>query len=159
MSFSDAIKSVFSQYANFSGRARRSEFWFFYLFIIIVNAVFGILFAVTGGASAATTNPDATMTDTSAGLAAGAMVVVAIWGLVGLALVLPSLAVMIRRLHDQDRSGFFWWLSVIPFVGGIIMLVLYAQPGTVGPNRFGPDPKGAQLPAAPYGSPSAPPAV
>ncbi|MFC7879971.1 DUF805 domain-containing protein [Isoptericola sp. NPDC057391] len=155
MSFSDAIKSVFSQYANFSGRARRSEFWYFYLFVLIVNVVFWILFLVTGGASAATMSPDGTMTDASTGLAAGAMVVVGIWSLVGLALVLPTLAVMIRRLHDQDRSGFFWWLSVIPFVGGIIMLVLYAQPGTVGPNRFGADPKGAQVAPAQYGAPVA----
>jgi len=155
MSFSDAIKSVFSQYANFSGRARRSEFWYFYLFLLIVNVVFWILFLVTGGASAATMSPDGTMTDASTGLAAGAMVVVGIWSLVGLALVLPTLAVMIRRLHDQDRSGFFWWLSVIPFVGGIIMLVLYAQPGTVGPNRFGADPKAVQGAPAPYGAPVA----
>ncbi|GAB6939923.1 DUF805 domain-containing protein [Isoptericola variabilis] len=154
MSFSDAIKSVFSQYANFSGRARRSEFWYFYLFLLLVNVVFWILFLVTGGASAATMSADGTMTDASTGLAAGAMVVVGIWSLVGLALVLPTLAVMIRRLHDQDRSGFFWWLSVIPFVGGIIMLVLYAQPGTVGPNRFGADPKGVQAAPAPYGAPA-----
>ena len=148
MSFPDAIKSVFSQYATFSGRARRSEFWFWYLFLVIVAAVEGILLGIVGSASL----------DTATGtFGAGYYVVVSLVSIVWLALLLPTLAVMVRRLHDQDKSGFFWFMTFIPLAGPIIMIVFYATAGTVGANRFGPDPKA--LGAAPYGTPTAPPAV
>ncbi|MGW8566160.1 DUF805 domain-containing protein [Isoptericola sp. NPDC055881] len=150
MSFPDAIKSVFSQYATFTGRARRSEFWFWYLFLAIIGVVASI---VLGVVAATSVDPD------TATMGAGFTVATSLFSLVYLAVLLPTLAVSVRRLHDQDKSGFFWFLGLIPFVGGIIMIVLYAQPGTMGPNRFGPDPKGVQAAPAPYGVPSAPPAV
>ncbi|GAA1726084.1 DUF805 domain-containing protein [Isoptericola hypogeus] len=145
MSFPDSVKSVFSQYATFSGRARRSEFWFWYLFLVIVGGVVGTVVGIVAASSY-----DATTETFGAGL----YVVSSLVSLVWLALVLPTLAVMVRRLHDQDKSGFFWFLSLIPLVGGIIMIVLYALPGTAGPNRFGPDPKVAQAPAASYAVPA-----
>ncbi|MCK9795080.1 DUF805 domain-containing protein [Isoptericola sp. 4D.3] len=141
MSFPDAIKSVFSQYATFSGRARRSEFWFWYLFLVIVAAVTGILLGIVGAASL----------DATTGTLGGAFyVLTSLVSLVWLALLLPTLAVMVRRLHDQDKSGFFWFMSLIPLAGPIIMIVFYATTGTVGPNRFGQDPKVAQASTAPY---------
>jgi len=144
MSFIDAIKSVFSQYATFSGRARRSEFWFWYLFLVIVGTVAGALLGTVGVASLDTTTGT---------FGAGYFVVVALISIVWLALLLPTLAVSVRRLHDQDKSGFFWFMSFIPLAGPIIMIVFYATAGTVGPNRFGADPKGAQAPAG-YAAPA-----
>ncbi|ROS75340.1 DUF805 domain-containing protein [Cellulomonas sp. PhB143] len=116
MSFGDAVRSVLSQYAGFSGRARRSEYWFFYLAVIIVEIVVGIVDNVLGTGGLLT-------------------------GLVLLALILPSLAVAVRRLHDTDRTG--WWILIglIPIVGTIVLLVFYVSDSTPGPNRFGPSPK------------------
>jgi len=114
--FVDAIRSVLTQYAGFSGRARRSEYWWFYLFITIVNIVFGCL---SGVAEAA----------------------VFIGLIVSLALLLPTIAVSVRRLHDTNRSGWFMLLGLIPIVGGIILLIFFTQDSKPGPNRFGPNPK------------------
>lgn len=116
MLFVDAIRSVLTQYAGFSGRARRSEYWWFYLFITIANIVFGCL---SGVAEAA----------------------VFIGLIVSLALLLPTIAVSVRRLHDTNRSGWFMLLGLIPIVGGIILLIFFTQDSKPGPNRFGPNPK------------------
>ena len=62
-------------------------------------------------------------------------------GLYSLAVLLPSIAVAVRRLHDTDRSGWWFLIGFVPIVGGIILLVFYVLEGTRGPNRFGPDPK------------------
>lgn len=134
----------FKRYAEFSGRSRRMEYWMFTLLNVIVITVL----LVATGAFGALTDPEA--------LAAGDGGVMALFGglgililVYGLAVLLPSIAVTIRRLHDRDMSG--WWYlgaivgGMIPFVGflvSIAFLVLMALPGTPGPNRFGPDPKG-----------------
>lgn len=112
MNFTEAVSSVFSKYATFTGRARRSEFWWFTLFSAIADVV-------------------ATGIDRSIGLN-----VVGV--LYTLAALLPSLAVSARRLHDIDRSG--WWMLIvlIPVVGWIIAIIWYAKEGTPGENRFGP---------------------
>ena len=102
MSFADAVRSVLSKYVVFAGRARRSEFWWFALFAGIVYIVAGILDAVIGSQ--------------------------VIGYLVALALLLPSLAVTVRRLHDTGRSG--WWIliGIIPLIGAIVLLV-FEVPG------------------------------
>jgi uncharacterized membrane protein YhaH (DUF805 family) len=122
MSFTAAVRSVLTQYVGFSGRARRSEYWWFFLFSILVNIVTTILDTTLG----------TTFDDSSNGV---------IGLIVSLALFLPGLAVAIRRLHDTDRSG--WWILIglIPIIGWIILLVFYVQNGTAGPNSYGPDPK------------------
>jgi len=118
MNFVQAITSGFSNYVNFSGRAIRSEYWYWILFIILGDIVTGII-----------------------DWAIGAQVTTSLFGL---ATLLPNIAVAIRRLHDLDRTG--WWilLSLIPIVGWIILLIWYCTRGTDGSNRFGPNP----LPAA-----------
>ncbi|MBG6100503.1 uncharacterized membrane protein YhaH (DUF805 family) [Micromonospora vinacea] len=124
MSFSTAIKSVFSQYVGFSGRARRSEYWWFALFTILVSIVTAIL-------------------DSALGLTFVEGSTTGFIGLIAsLALLLPSLAVAVRRLHDTDRTG--WWLliALVPFVGAIVLLVFFVLDSTPGANRFGPNPKG-----------------
>ncbi|MDG4773409.1 DUF805 domain-containing protein [Solwaraspora sp. WMMD792] len=122
MSFTAAVRSVLTQYVGFSGRARRSEYWWFALFSLLVSIVTSILDTALG------TNFE----DSTNGV---------IGLLVSLALLLPSLAVAVRRLHDTDRSG--WWILIglIPIIGWIVLLVFYVQNGTAGSNRFGPDPK------------------
>ncbi len=122
MNFADAVTSALRNYATFAGRARRSEFWFFFLFVILAQIVSGIVDDVATG---------------------GILGVV-----VSLGLVVPSIAVTARRLHDNGRSGWWMLVSLVPLVGWIIMLIWYCQPGENGPNRFGLDPraKGAALP-------------
>jgi uncharacterized membrane protein YhaH (DUF805 family) len=129
MSFTAAVRSVLSQYVGFAGRARRSEYWWYVLFTVLVGIVASILDMAFG------TDFDGSVT--SSGL----------FGLIAnLALLLPSLAVGVRRLHDTDRSG--WWLLIglIPFIGLIVLLVFFVQDGTPAENRFGPSPKHAAAP-------------
>ena len=120
------------KYAEFSGRARRSEYWLFTLFIILVEVAYLVLFGVLGGGG---------MTGGSQMNGLG-MALTAIYALFALAIFIPSLAVSFRRLHDTDRSA--WWLliALIPFVGGLVLFIFTVLPGTTGANKFGPDPKG-----------------
>ncbi len=116
------------QYAVFSGRARRKEYWFYQLF----NCLFaGALLVVDA------------MTGTMRGKAGLGL----LSGLFVLATLLPSLGMWIRRLHDTNRSG--WWILIgfIPLVGPIIMLVFTLQDSEPSANQYGPNPK-AVLPAA-----------
>jgi uncharacterized membrane protein YhaH (DUF805 family) len=128
MTFIQAIQSGFSNYVNFSGRAIRSEYWFWVLFAVIGEAVGSGL--------------DYTIFATSTGL---------FYSVFALAVFLPSLAVAIRRLHDLDRSGWWFLIVLIPIVGGILLIVWFCSPGTPGPNRFGPDPltSGGQISPSP----------
>ena len=110
------------KYAVFGGRARRMEYWYFVLFNIIVAIVLSLVDRLIGTFFAGQ----------NIGLLSG---------LYGLAVLIPSLAVTVRRLHDIDRTG--WWIliNLIPLVGTIVLLVFALTPGTPGSNRFGPDPK------------------
>ena len=121
MSFPDAIRSAFSQYATFRGRARRSEYWWFSLFLLLVGIVASVLDSALGVDFEGSGGPVSL--------------------LVNLAVLLPSLAVAVRRLHDIDRTGWWLLLALIPIVGWIVLLVFALQNGTPGPNRFGPSPK------------------
>jgi uncharacterized membrane protein YhaH (DUF805 family) len=114
MNFGQAITSGFSNYVGFAGRAARSEYWYWVLFAILGGVASRIIDA---GLGLYLVNP-----------------------LFDLAILLPSLAVGIRRLHDLDRTG--WWilLWLIPLVGTIILIIWFCSRGTTGPNRFGADP-------------------
>ena len=107
---------VLKKYAVFSGRARRAEYWYFLLFNLIVVIVLSIIDAAAG------TNPLLT-------------------GIYTLAVLLPSIGVAIRRLHDTGRSG--WWIliALIPLIGAIVLLVFYVQDSEGGVNVYGPNPK------------------
>jgi uncharacterized membrane protein YhaH (DUF805 family) len=117
MDFVSAIKSGFRHYVTFGGRASRSEFWYWTLFAILVTL-------------AAQIADNALFDDP--GLFAP---------LVSLALFLPGLAVSIRRLHDIDRTG-WWWLIALTIIGLILLIIWACIKGTSGANRFGPDPLG-----------------
>jgi uncharacterized membrane protein YhaH (DUF805 family) len=122
------------KYAQFEGRARRSEYWLFTLFQVLVTFAIAILIGI---ASASTDTPDASGQDPN--MVGGLLVLALI--LFWLAMFIPSLAVTVRRLHDSDKSGFWLLLHLIP-VGGFVIFIFTLLDGTPGPNRHGPDEKG-----------------
>ena len=142
MGFKEAVNTVLKQkYATFQGRAARSEFWYFLLFVSIVGLVLmGLGFAM-GGMNALEGRSGGTL----------GLIFFGLYGIFYLAILIPSIAVSVRRLHDRNMSG--WWYlgmivaSLIPFVGfiaSIAFLVIMCLKGTDGENKYGPDPlKGA----------------
>jgi uncharacterized membrane protein YhaH (DUF805 family) len=106
---------VVEKFARFVGRASRAEYWWFFLANLIIVLVLGALSRAT-------------------------VVFTIIYAIYGLALIIPSIAVGVRRLHDTSRSG--WWILIglVPIVGFIILIVFFALDGDPGPNRFGPPP-------------------
>jgi uncharacterized membrane protein YhaH (DUF805 family) len=121
MGFGEAISSGFSNYVNFSARAARSEFWYWVLFAILLAIVANIIDAMIVGIGTGF-SPISTI--------------------VSLGLLLPNIAMQVRRLHDLDRTG--WWIliALIPIIGIIWLIVWYASKGTDGSNQYGPDPLG-----------------
>lgn len=126
--YTDVIK----KYVEFSGRARRKEYWMFVLFNVIISIVISIIDRIIG-----TTYGSANQGVLST--------------IYSLAVLLPSLAVGVRRLHDTGRSG--WWLliNLVPCVGWIVFLVFAIQEGNAGDNAYGPDPKAAERFGGPGG--------
>ena len=108
---------VLKQYVDFSGRARRKEYWMFTLVSVIISIVFAII--------------DSALFDSPSVLG----------GIYSLAILLPSIAVSIRRLHDTSRSG--WWIliNLIPLIGAIVFFVFLVSDSTPGSNEWGPNPK------------------
>jgi uncharacterized membrane protein YhaH (DUF805 family) len=111
------------KYATFSGRAPRREYWWFMLFSVLL--VIGL------------TIVDVAIIGEERMLAYGTGPFTAI---ASLALLLPSIAVAVRRLHDRDKSGWWLLLAFVPLIGGIILFIWYVLRGTEGPNSYGPDP-------------------
>ncbi len=107
---------VLKQYADFNGRARRTEFWMFFLFNVIVSIIFTIIDTMLGTYGALS-------------------------GIYGLAILIPALAVSVRRLHDTGKSGWMFLVGLIPVIGFIWLLVLYIMEGTPGENQYGANPK------------------
>ena len=126
MSFVDAVRSGFNNYANFSGRALRSEYWWWVVFVWIAGIVARLVDSVLGWS---------VYQNTAYGVQQSAGPLAAI---VGLALIIPGLAVLVRRLHDTDHSGWWFWLVIIPIIGWIVLIFFLASAGTPGPNRYGP---------------------
>ncbi|HEX6264434.1 MAG TPA: DUF805 domain-containing protein [Actinomycetota bacterium] len=122
MGFGDAIRTCLSKYADFHGRAGRPEFWWFFLATWLIGTVIYLL----------------------AGAADSAFLWL-IGGVISLALLLPYLAVLVRRLHDTGRSGWWYFISLIPLVGFIILVVFLATEGQPGQNEYGPPPGGAAM--------------
>lgn len=114
--------AVLKKYATFSGRAQRAEYWFFVLFYILIFIGLTIIDSVTG-----TLNPWYGF-----GL---------LGGLFALSMLIPSIAVGVRRLHDTGRSGWWMLLALVPLIGGIILLVFFCLDSQPGDNAHGPNPK------------------
>lgn len=124
MGFMEAVQAVLlRRYADFQGRSRRAEYWYFTLFNVILNFVFALIVQAVGDWFNFVTM------------------------IIGLALIIPSIAVTIRRFHDIDMSG--WWILtlLIPLVNIVLILVWFTRKGTDGDNRFGPDPLGSPVEA------------
>ena len=109
---------VLKKYAVFAGRARRKEFWMFFLVYVIIVVVLSIVEWMLG-------------------------IYAILSGLYSLALLIPSIAVTVRRLHDTGRTGWWWWIGLVPVIGIIVLLVFMALEGEPGQNQYGPDPKAA----------------
>ena len=116
------LNAMQNNYANFSGRARRSEYWYFLLCYYIITIL-------------------AVIIDNTFGLAMDMLGYGLITVLVALVHIIPSLSLVVRRLHDVEKSGWFYLISLIPLVGFIWLIVLYCTEGTKGENKYGEDPK------------------
>ncbi|MFC3173912.1 DUF805 domain-containing protein [Novosphingobium bradum] len=134
------------RYAEFSGRSRRKEYWMFALLMAIIYTLAGVLMISSLWPMIA-----AGQAPTAESFTGGFLAGVVLLGLFTLAIFVPALALTVRRLHDRDLSG--WWylgvviLAQVPYLGPVVnlaFLVLMCLPGTPGPNRFSPDPKGAE---------------
>jgi uncharacterized membrane protein YhaH (DUF805 family) len=127
MGFGDAVRTCFQKYAEFKGRAARPEYWWFFLSYVIVYFVGLILVSAVRG----------------------------LWFLLWIVLIayfIPLLAAAVRRLHDTGRSGWWYLIALIPFVGFIILIVLLAGEGQPAANEYGPPPGmagGGALPTPP----------
>jgi uncharacterized membrane protein YhaH (DUF805 family) len=121
MSFGAAIQSFFKNYANFKGRARRSEYWYSALFVSLVSLALNIIFPPT------VTMIDGLVTSTPS-------LVTSLWVL---AVFIPGLAVVWRRLHDVNTAGGYYFMVLIPLVGAILLIIKLSTEGTPGANRFG----------------------
>jgi uncharacterized membrane protein YhaH (DUF805 family) len=131
MSFGAALKSFWSNYATFTGRARRSEYWFIQLFLVVTNVAAGLidLYLMDGDIDRFIAN-------------GGGGIVGLVWIVVT---IVPALAVLARRLHDTNKTA--WWLLIglVPVAGGIVLLVFALIDSDPGDNRYGPSPKIAQV--------------
>jgi uncharacterized membrane protein YhaH (DUF805 family) len=117
MGIGEAVSTCFSKYVTFQGRASRSEFWYWTLFVIVaVIVLFVVLGMILGFDSA---------------------IPASLMGLFLLGTFLPSLAVTVRRFHDTDHSGWWYFIQLVPAIGGLWFLYLMVIAGTPGPNKYG----------------------
>ena len=120
------LKVMRDNYANFSGRARRKEYWmftlFFMLFLLVPSFVFGLLIGMF---------PNETV------LISGGIILAALYFIH----LVPALAVTVRRLHDTGKSGWLYLLALIPYIGSLIIFIFTVIKGDRGDNKYGPDPK------------------
>lgn len=139
VSFGAAISEGLRKYCCFSGRASRSEFWWFMLFyyILAFGASFiGLCFNFSNYMALAS-NPNTIM---SADFASTIMGLYTLPGIVALTLFLPTLGLTFRRLHDTGRSGWWWLIGFVPLIGGIVLLVFTVEPSQMSTNKYGPVP-------------------
>ena len=129
MGFGRAVSAYFTNYANFNGRSSRSAYWWVFLFNVIVAFILALTDQALGLAWTLQT-------------AAGPMSLGygPIYSIYLVAVIVPSIALSVRRLHDRDQSGWWFLLVFIPLVGAVILLIWFCLPGTPGENRFGPNP-------------------
>jgi uncharacterized membrane protein YhaH (DUF805 family) len=125
------------RYTDFNGRSRRKEYWMFALMTALIAFVLVLLLMMLGGGLGAMGGGD-----TAGGMLAGTGGILIL--LFGAGLIVPSIAVQVRRFHDQDKSGWFVLLNLIPYIGGLVVLVFMFLEGTRGDNRYGPDPKAGE---------------
>ena len=133
MNFQTAVRTCLSKYATFSGRAIRSEYWYFVLFNFLGQILLGIIDGILFDTGSMMHGTGFLSFQSEGG---------PLSGLFSLAILLPSIAVGVRRLHDIGKSG--WWLLLIllPLIGFLVLLYFFVQPSEPGANRYGPGPGG-----------------
>ncbi len=141
MSFMESIKTCFGKYATFSGRAARSEFWWFMLFLWLGMVVLSYVDTLVFGARDVVMMTGTDSFETGMGFSFNwqPQPITAIFIL---ATLVPNLAVGARRLHDGGRTGWWWLIALIPMLGFIVLLIFFIPKGTEGDNQYGPDPLG-----------------
>ena len=112
MNMQTAVRTCFSKYVTFSGRATRSEYWWFTLFNMIVSVVLNIVDMAVIGAGV-------------------------LGGIYSLVVLLPAISVLVRRLHDVGRSGWWFWIMLVPVIGFFVLLYWTVSAGTEGDNDYG----------------------
>ncbi|MBX3479146.1 MAG: DUF805 domain-containing protein [Caulobacter sp.] len=138
----DLMFQPLRKYADFHGRARRTEYWLFFLFRVLLVAAFVIVFIAVMAATGSLEDGPASDTSSAAG-----GIVILLGGLTYLALILPNLAVTVRRLHDANMSGWLVLIGLVP-LGGFVLFIFSLLDGTAGPNIYGPNPRGGEPTAA-----------
>lgn len=113
--------AVLGKYAVFAGRARRKEYWMFSLINFLISFAMGIIALIVTG-----------------GVGRGYNIITACYALF---ILIPGIAVSVRRLHDIGRSGWWLWIAVVPLLGAIVLLIFAIQDSEPGPNAYGPNPK------------------
>jgi len=121
MNMIEAVKNVLSNYATFEGRASRSEYWWYTLAWLLIYMILIFLGVATGDSGQIS------------GLGLGLLAVFL------LGTIVPTISVLVRRLHDVGKSGWWYWISLVPFIGGIWLLVLTVT-ASDGPNEYGQGP-------------------
>lgn len=124
MNMITAVKTVLGKYATFDGRAPRPEYWWWILAMVILYTILGV---IDGAVIAPMLGFEAFQAEAAQPLSLVAALV----------LLLPNVALSVRRLHDTDRSGWWLLLGLVPVIGSLVLLVFYLLPSTPGPNRFG----------------------
>ena len=123
MGFGEAVSTCFKKSVVWEGRASRAEFWWFYLAQILIIFAAGIIDQIIG---------------------TGFLYIIAL-----IVVILPSIAVLIRRLHDTDRTGWWYWIQLLPLIGLIVILVFTLSGSDEGDNKYGPNPSGSVAPPPP----------
>ena len=123
MGFGEAVSTCFKKSVVWEGRASRAEFWWFYLAQILIIFAAGIIDQIIG---------------------TGFLYIIAL-----IVVILPSIAVLIRRLHDTDRTGWWYWIQLLPLIGLIVILVFMLSGSDEGDNKYGPNPSGSVAPPPP----------
>ncbi|HET6527165.1 MAG TPA: DUF805 domain-containing protein [Balneolaceae bacterium] len=118
---------VLKNYVEFSGRARRKEYWMFTLINLLIAIAFGVI----------------TVMSANEGEQAAINIVIIIYLIYSLAVMIPSIAVTVRRLHDTGRSGWWWFINLVPLIGPVILLVFLVTDSENGENEYGAYPKGS----------------
>lgn len=136
------LDPIMKQYADFSGRATRREYWMFtmmYFVFFVALITVAIIVGVSAGEA-----------DAFMGVVFGLIIVVS------LALLVPTIAITVRRLHDMGMSGWWWFIGLVPYVGGFVLIVLCCLPSQPGTNKYGANKYGVMPMAAPVAQAPAP---
>ena len=145
MDFVTAVKTCLQKYFDFKGRARRSEFWWFYLACYVVTGILGALIkipmAYANSAAHDVVYNGADFASANSNYHTMLIIWAVIFGIIYLGLLIPQLSAMCRRLHDVGKSGHLMWLFLVCGIGGLIPLILCIPEGRPEPNKYGESPK------------------